>query len=236
VGVALARPDGIATIFLVIALAAVLLLAGRLSTSSYAVVAAVAILPPAVVYGVGALELGLWESVKLSGPMALALLAAAAVFAVAGGLAGRIPRLGPWLAQGHNAVRLAVVVNIVVVSVAGYRLRERFVPEVINAIGNLTESGSWGFFWFAAFGIIVLSLVFLAITRRSAWSAYLLYAIFQFFAISAMVYGLAHGGRMAWPDSFNRAALHIVPVVFWYAGTFLGSLAEEGPQDAGETA
>ena len=45
-----------------------------------------------------------------------------------------------------------------------------------------------------------------------------LFAIAQFFAIALVVFGVAHPGRLATADSFNRVAFHMVPVAMWYIG------------------
>ena len=231
-GYVLARPDGLAFLFLAIALAIVLFLGRRVSMTAYAALCLSALVPITAVYGAGFIEIGLWGSDKLTGTTALALLAGAFVVSALGWAFPRVPGVGEWASQGYNAVRLALALNVVVVSVVVYRLREKSMLELQHMLGNLVDTGGWGFFWFAAAGIVVLSLVFAEVTRRSAWSPYLLYAIIQFFAMSVMVYGLTDPGRLAWSDSFSRASLTAVPLLFWYSGTFLGSLASSPTRDS----
>ena len=49
--------------------------------------------------------------------------------------------------------------------------------------------------------------------------AFTLFAIGQFFAIALVVHGVAHPGRIASADSFNRVAFHMVPIALWYIGS-----------------
>lgn len=231
VGFVLARPDGLAFLFVVLGLGIVLYLGRRISAATYGAFCLVALVPIAVAYGVSFAAIGVWESQKLSGAMALTLLAAAVVASVAGWVLARMPQVGAWASRGYNAIRLALALNTVIVSVVVYRLREKSMPEFQHMLGNLMDTGGWGFFWFTAAGIVVLSLLFADVTRRSAWSPYLLYVIAQFFAMSLMVYGLTDPGRLAWSDSFSRASLTVIPILFWYSGTFLGSLGATATRD-----
>jgi hypothetical protein len=234
-GFVLLRPDGLAYLFVPLGLAIVLYLSEKLDVRTYAIFCLSALMPLLAVYAVGFFELGLWESDKLSGSRAAAVLAVSFAACIAGWLLPRAGRFGDWIAGRYNALRLAAAVNIVAAGSVLYLYREGAVPAIQNMLGNLMTEGAWGFFWYAAAAVVALSLVFAGLTRRSAWAWYLLYVLGQFFAIALVVHGLTHVGRLSVFDSFNRVALHIVPIVVWYAGAFLGTLAI-GTKGTGESA
>ena len=223
-GLTLSRPDGLAYLFVPLALAALLYLGGYLGTKSYVILAASMFAPILVVYGATIAELGVWNAYKLDGIVVVALIGAAAAFWRFFCCVRSCAPFRDWLELRGNSIRLAVAVNVVTVLPLVYWKREDFVPALSNMIGNLLQHGEWGFLWYALAGVVVISLVFSGIMRRSHWSWYLLYALAQFFCVAAVVHGIAHPGRLSWMDSFNRVSLHVLPIAFWYVGSFMGAL------------
>jgi len=165
---------------------------------------------------------GIWESDKLSGWMLLA-------FIVAEGLAWIVVRLLAgrdlgWLSRGANAIRLAVALNVPVLTVVWRRAGEQGAAALQNMSANLLQQGGYRFAWPYAAGVIVLSLALRPKATRHPYTAYALYAILQFFGIALAVHMLQHPGRLGWGDSFNRVAFHILPVVYLYAGMYVSEL------------
>jgi hypothetical protein len=225
-GFVLARPDGIAYLFVLLALTAILYLARLVPLRAYAVFFGFAMAPIVAVLAAALVELGVWEAFKLDGTTALAVVAAAFVFAGASPLVRRVGWLDTWLSSGMNATRLAVLANVVPITLLLYWKRDTFFPQLSNMLGNLMQKGEWGFLWYTIAGVIAISLVFWRVTARAPWSWTLLYAVGQFLVVAIVVHSTAHGAYLSWNDSFNRVALHVLPLLFWYMGSFVGALAD----------
>lgn len=238
-GLVLARPDGLAYAFVVLALVTIAGLE-RAGTTPAAVLAFAAplVLPVAAVYGTVLLRLGLWRGPKLSGKMTLALvlgLAAAGVAAAAvAAIAGRVPAARAVLGRKGLLLGLALGGNAAALGLMAVRNPAGFEAATSNMIGNLARSGGYGNLWLVAAALGALSLATWRLWARWRWPAFVLYAIAQFFAVAVVVHGTSHPGRLSPADSFARLAFHAVPLVFVYAGYVAGGLLDtcRGDRDA----
>jgi hypothetical protein len=221
--VLLARPDGPAYSVIPLALAAAVLLRERAParvTDSYF---APLVVTSTLVTAAAVLQKGIWDSDKLSGAMLIAFIAGQAVaWVVVRWLACR--DLG-WIARGTNAIKLAVGLNIPGLMVVWRRAGDQGVTTFQNMSTNLLQQGGYRFVWPYAAGVIGMSLALRPKSTRHPFTPYLLYTIFQFFAVALAVHALNQPGRLGWGDSFNRVAFHILPVVYLYAGFYLSELA-----------
>lgn len=213
-GLALSRPDGLAYLFVPL----LLLLVVRFERGwtlrrvlSYCVPLFATL---AVSYAPAFARLRLWESTKLSGKAALAMLVAAAAVVVASEALARW-KGAEWLRRGRNVMRLALTVDLVLVAAAAAAVPKTFAAAVGNMVGNLLFSGGYGRLWVFLLGALVVTLAFGAL-RRGLALADVLFVVAQFFAVALIVHGLTHPGRLSQNDSFNRVAFHIVPIALWY--------------------
>ncbi|MBE0477412.1 MAG: hypothetical protein IBX62_09975 [Coriobacteriia bacterium] len=233
-GLVHARPDGLAYAFVPLALLAVCHVAGLIPRNGVLAAYAGLLVPLAAAYGAAFHRLGLWDG-KLQGRTALALLAATVVFGAAT-LAVPMSRIPRWVLSDGNMLKVAALLNVVLV---GWLFRQRYGPvfnAVKNMIANLFFSGGWGVTWFALVLALIVSLLFPFQGPSARWNRLLLYAVFQFFMIAVFVHGTSHTGRVSTNDSFNRVALHVVPLAFWYFASYAGGLLSRDTLAAGAPA
>lgn len=238
-GLVLARPDGLAYAFVVLALVAIAALE-RADTSPAAPLTYCAALlaPVAAVYGTAILRLGFWRGPKLSGRMTATLIVALALAGLATAAATALARHKPRMQAllGHTGVLLGVVLaaDAAVIGLMAMRNPGGFAAATSNMVGNLGFEGGYGNLWIVAVILVALSLNTWRLWSHWRWPALTLYAVAQFFAIAVVVHGTSHPGRLSPADSFARVAFHAVPLVFVYAGYVIGGLLDtcRGDRDA----
>lgn len=214
-GFALTRPDGLAYAFIPMAVAALGSLPRGRPVEALAFVTPAALLL-ATIYGAAFVQLGLWNSDKLTGPQAAVMLLALLGTAGAWTAASFHPRReGATLTIGYTTavVGLATLAALEV---------ERFAMALRNAAVNLLRTGEYGYLWYSLLGMLAVTLLFPALRRRGDWSSRLLFALTAFSAVAFAVHGTTHPGRLSPADSFNRVAFHAVPMLFWYVAAFAG--------------
>jgi len=230
-GLVLARPDGLAYAFGILALVAIARFERARGAGTVLTFLAGLLVPVAAVYGTALLRLGFWTGPKLSGKMTAALIAALLLVGLIAAFADRVP--GARGLFGRRGVLLGGVLaaNAALVGVMAIRNPEGFAASSANMIGNLTHSGGYGNLWYVLAALVALSLATWRSWTRRRWPALMLYAIVQFFVIAIAVHGTSHPGRLSPADSFSRVAFHAVPLIFVYAGYVVGGLLETYRED-----
>jgi len=218
-GIGLARPDGLA--YAVIPLMAASIIALR--QKDHATRAVVAVYAPhlavnLLVFGAAFVRNGIWISPKLSGPMAVALLVShIALGAVT------------WLSARHERTKRVVarhgftfVLGLAALSVFGLLLVVDQAPETaMIMLGNLLREGRWGALWYTVPGIVIVSALVSASQPTNVLLKLSCWTIPTFLAAAFAVHATLHQGHLAWTDSFNRVAFHVVPVVFLCVGAII---------------
>ena len=220
--IVLARPDGAAYSIVPLAVAVALMLRQHAAARSVDAFFGPSIAVTLLVSAGAFVQAGIWESDKLSGAVFLAFLGAQVVaWLIMRFLSGRSPA---WLATGTNPLRLIIGIDILALSLIWRRAGEQAITTVQNMSTNLLSQGGYRFTWPYAAAVLTLSLALRPRSTRHPYTGYLLFAIVQFFAIALAVHSLTHPGRLGWGDSFNRVAFHVLPVVYLYAGMYLGEV------------
>lgn len=230
-GLALARPDGLAYMFVPMLLVIAMRFGRGWSRERLAAYWVPLLVVLAVSYGPAFVRLHFWSSGKLSGRAAFAILVvAAALPVVAEALAGWDRT--EWLRRKTNAVRLALAVDVLVMGLAASAAPRTFAASLRNMAGNLLSAGGYGYLWFFLFGVLAVTVAFGA-ARRGETLADLLFVAAQFLAVALVVHGLSHPGRLSPGDSFNRVAFHLVPILLWYTVVAVSAFLPRRPSAAG---
>jgi len=240
-GLALARPDGLAYVFAALLLAAACHFVDLVDRRAVRALYGGLLLPLVAVYGAAFATLGLWrEDAKLLGTWAAALLVGIVLFGLVTVVLPKITTLRAHLGL-TDILKVFVLVDLAIIALVAVSLPEQFALAIRNMGANLLLKGGWGLTWVVLVFLLVIALFFPPQDEEDRWSHLLLFAVIQFMAIAIVVHGATHAGRIRLTDSFNRAALHIVPVAFLYVATYLGRLlmypdshAEAGDADDGE--
>jgi len=223
-GLTLARPDGLAYAFHGLLLAAVLHFTGMIGRRAVGALYSGLLVPLVVVYGAAFLRLGLWgKEGKLLGTWAAALLVAIALFGVVTALLPRIRVLRTHLGP-TDVMKIVVLASLATIVPVAASMPAQFALAARNMVANLLLKGGWGQTWAVLVCLIVATLFFPLRDDEGPWSHLLLFAVVEFMAIAAAVHGVTHPGEISTTDSFNRIALHIVPVAFLYIASYLGRL------------
>ncbi len=223
-GLALARPDGLAYVFV-----PVLVYLGAHIGLGWSRRDALAFYAPlltvlGLTFGAALVRLGLWAPPKLSGAVALAALVALALSAFAPAAVRHMGRAGRWLATGQRfSLVVLAATGLAIVGVLALR-PEQGPLAIANIYLNLTAEGGWGVFWFATAFALAASGLARLVTRPAAWRDALGISVVQFFALALLVHAGAHPGRLYWGDSFNRVVFHVVPLAFWFIAVSAGAL------------
>lgn len=237
-GIALARPDGLAYVFAGLLFAAACHFVGLIDRRAVGALYGVLVLQLVVVYGAAFAKLGLWrEDAKLLGTWAAALLVAIVLFGLVTLTLPRIKILRAHLGL-TDFLKIVVLVDLALIALVAMTVPEQFVLAARNMVANLLLKGGWGQTWIVLVVLLTITLFFPPPDEEGRWSNLLLFAVIQFMAIAIVVHGATHPGRIRLTDSFNRAALHIVPVAFLYVATYLGRLLmyPDSRAGTGETA
>lgn len=221
-GLGLTRSDGLAYLFVPVAVAGVLLCSERWSkreTLRYVLTSMVFVALP---YVTALDHYGLWRSRKLAGDQAagmLLLMLGAGVLLV---VLTRLPSLTERLTR-RRVVWLLALINFTIFTVAFVNDMSRFREAVTNMVGNLLYAGGYGPLWWCLFGGIAVTVAFAEIRRASDFSFILALTLLQFFATALAVHSMSHPGRLHPADSFNRVAFHTLPLFLWYLTSFAGT-------------
>lgn len=171
-----------------------------------------------LVFGAAFVRNGIWSSTKLSGPLAVAMLAShLALGAAFWGLASS-PR-GTKAVARHGLLTLA---GLAVLGVVGLSAVIEGAPDVAaTMLTNLLREGQWGVLWYLVPAIVGLSALASVLDRDDAVLRISTWTVPMFLAAAFAVHATQHPGRLGWTDSFNRIAFHVVPVVFLCVGAII---------------
>jgi len=227
-GFALARPDGFAYAAMMLLIGVIATGRGEAWRKRVAPMFAGFWGPVAFIYGVAFAQLGLWDTAKLNGKLALVLLASLAVETVAAWvlLSALRTRRDSFL---RRAPALAVGAATVVVSLAVLVRTDDFLAALKPMIGNLFRSGGHGVQWYVAAVVLLLAMVAPRLLKHAEtdWLAPTMLVLFM--GIAILVHGLTHPGHLGWTDSFNRIAFHATPLVWWAFGNLMAcAMLESG--------
>ena len=227
-GLALARPDGLAYVFVPITVAISLLTRHRVELRSAAAFFAPMLY---VVYGsfLGAfLGLGMWSSGKLG-----ALIASIILFALG------LSAAGPWVMQwldtklpfrvtGDRFLVVGTFTGLAMLVAVCILRWETAKLAALNASVNLFggEGGYW-YLWYAVVALLVVSVITRDATRPGTWTHPAFLAIMLFVLGLAIVHSAGHSGRVGVGDSLNRVVFHILPLIAWYAGAIAARIFSE---------
>lgn len=223
-GLVLARPDGIAYAAVpIVTFVAALARADMPPGGRVLAFLGTALATLWTAYGLVVARIGVWAAVptpisaRPGGAPVLALLALLALAAPAAAALARARGVRAFLRVGGRtrliaaagASALAIVVAATHPATAGAAL--------YHAAGNLTVTGGWGAFWYAAAALAALGVASRSVLGGSERREYVSLAVWLFFVCGMAVHSSGHPGRFGWSDSFTRVAFHTVPLVFWYA-------------------
>lgn len=236
-GLALARPDGLAYMFVPVAVA-IAVITRTVSSRGVAAYFGPLVAVLAVAYGAAYSTLGIWESGKLSGKTTLAILVLLGVSALSPWIVGWLDRRLPFRVAGDRFLSLLVTVSALLM-MAAWTLKWDTASEALaNAGINLfAGAGGYHYLWWMVVVVLVISVLTRDALRTGSWTRPPFLALMLFFVVAGIVHGLSHEGRIGVGDSFNRIAFHAIPLVFWYAGAVAarilgGKTAEESPAGA----
>ena len=217
-GLALARPDGLAYVFVPVAVAISALTVSKVRWRNVVAFFTPLLVIVLGVFAAGYLKLGMWKSSKLNGRTALAILVVLALSSAGPWLVERAQHLVPVRVSGEGFLGVLVPVAAVLV-VAVFALKWGSAKLALENAGiNLfLGAGGYSYLWYAVVVILVLSVLTGDALRNHTWTRWPFLGIMLFFIIAALVHGTSHEGRIGAGDSFNRVAFEIVPVVVWFA-------------------
>lgn len=219
-GLSVARPDGLAYMFVPGTVAAILIAHDRWKVHEIAKFVFASLSCLLFSYICAFVNLGLWESRKLSGKQAIALLMVSVLFSVVIFFLPLIRRRWPNV-NAKRAIGLlacfgasVVVIGVALIKSSGFQI------ATSNMITNLLFTGGYGALWWGVFSGFLLSILFFGLLKKADFSDMLGVGIFLFFAIAIAVHSISFPGRLHPADSFNRVAFHILPIALWFLASF----------------
>lgn len=221
-GLALVRPDGIAYGMVVVAAAvAVLTRPSRASRGNVAYFATSAGVV-ALVYLASIARLGLWESTKLSGPLALAVLSVLCGSALLPGAIRLLAEKTRVDLRSERFLVFAIGVALAVHVLLAVATPDSLLLSLANGAVNLFGGGGgYGPVWHLLLAALVLSVLTRDAVDVRAPRASVFMTIVLFMLVSSVVHAATHPGRIGDLDSFTRVAFHVIPLSVWYAGTII---------------
>lgn len=221
-GLALVRPDGIAYAMVVVAAAvAALTRPGQDArrTSAYFSASAGVV---AFVYLASLARLGLWESDKLSGVLALGVLGVLCASSLLPVAVRLLAEKTPIDVRSDRFLVFAIGVVTAAHAAVAIIMPDSLVLSVHNGVTNLLGGGGgYGPLWYLFAGMLALSVVTGDAIDCRAPRASVFMTIVLFFLVASMVHATTHPGRIGDLDSFTRVAFHVIPLGVWYAATIV---------------
>ena len=222
-GLLLSRPDGPPYVLVPLLTAIAFLMWLGVSPRTYDLLFGPMILGLLVYTGATVIaQGGLWETYKITAGMLLWF--AAAFTAFWGFLRFLSVHTLRWLRSAHNALRLIIAAEGLVLAALFIASPEKMQRMLINNVTNLVSTGGWRSLWMILVAYAVLALALRPESGRERFRTYVGFAIVQFFVVALVVHGTSHVGRIGWGDSFNRVAFHIVPLIYVYIGYYAAEL------------
>jgi len=221
-GLALARPDGLAYVFVPLTVAGVLALDGRWHLRERLRHGLLLWFLVASPYLSAMARAGLYASRKLPATQALGMLGVLLLAVLVLVVVPTRERLARVLADRGVVISLFVAPLALIPVILAFDAQD-LATTVSNMVGNLLYAGGYGNLWYVLASGVVVTLAFPRLRRASDFSDLLGLALVQFFAIALVVHTLGHPGRLSMADSFNRVAFHTVPVFLWYLAAFAGT-------------
>jgi hypothetical protein len=241
-GFALARPDGLAYMFIPVAAAIAALTVSKVEWRSVAAFFGPMLLIVVGTYGAGFVTLGIWSSTKLSGRTAVMILGLLALSAVGPWIVQILDRRLPFRVSGEHFLGLLVAVAaVLMLGVFALKWGTARVALATVAMNLFGGTGGYGYLWYAIAALLVISLLTRDALRTGSWTRSAFLAVALFLVIAGVVHGTSHPGRLGPGDSENRVMFQMVPLMVWYAGSVVARIlgtpaktvaASEAPDDA----
>lgn len=224
-GLALARPDGLAYMFIPVAVALSILTIGRVRWRSVLSFFIPMVSVVASTYAAAFAKLGLWHDSKLSGRVSLAILSVLLLASVTPGIVQWLDRRLPFRVRGENFLGILVGTSVAgVVLVLALKWDTAHGALATARINLFQGEGGYFYLWWAVVTIFVLTLISGDALRLGSWTRSPFLAILLFFVIAALVHGLSHEGRLGAGDSFNRVAFEIIPLIVWFVAAVIARI------------
>lgn len=233
-GLAITRTDGLAYVFVVLAILASITFSSGMSRRDlagyFAPMFGVLGVPYLVAFG----RLGIWSSGKLDGRISAALILLMLVFALALVYLAGSAALRRILGRRSGLIAAVLAADVLVVIALTVVKTDSFVRALTNMVGNLARFGGYQSLWYVALLVGVASLVHSRGTLSREWTGHVLFVLVQFMAVAVVVHVTKHPGRLSPNDSFSRVAFHSVPILFLFTGMWAATVIER-LQGAGES-
>lgn len=224
-GLALARPDGLAYMFVPVAAAIAALTVARVRGRQVAAFFAPLLLVVFAVYGAGYAKLGMWAADKLSGWTALAILSVLALSAAGPWIVVALDRILPVRVRGERFFSvLAAVAGVATLGVFALKWESASGALETAGINLFGGAGGYGYLWYAVVLVLVVAALTRDALRTGSWTRSPFLAIALFLIIGGLVHGTSHEGRVGVGDSFNRVIFHTFPVIVWYAAAVVARI------------
>ena len=224
-GLMLARPDGLAYLFVPSAAAMTLVARPKVDLKAAAAYFAPVLFMLVATYGVAYLELGMWRSGKLSGKRTLAVLLVVIASAAGPWVVAWLDKRLPFRVTGERfqSIFVAATAALMVLALA---IKHGTASEALaNAWLNIfAGSGGYNYLWLGMLALLLLSLFTHDALRRDSWTRSPFLSIVLFYVIALIVHGISHAGRVGAGDSLNRVVFHTLPVIVWYLAAVAGRI------------
>lgn len=232
-GLTLSRPDGLAYVFVPVAVAIAALatpyLRSRNTVAFFAPLLFVVYTAYASVY----LTAGVWAADKLDGVTAMGILGVLAASAFAPWILLKLDSLLPFRFDGERFLATLVLASAALLGTI-YALRwEKASLALANASRNLFGGdGGYGYLWYSLVALLLISVLTGDALRRGSWTRSPFLSVLLFFILAGLVHGTSHPGRIGVGDSFNRVAFHAVPLMVFYVGAVVARILSAPIADA----
>ncbi len=224
-GLMLARPDGLAYLFVPSAAAMALIARPKVELKAVAAYFAPVYFMLVATYGVAYLELGMWLSGKLSGKRTLAVLLVVLASAAGPWVVAWLDKRLPFRITGERFQSIFVAATAALM-VAALLIKHTNAREALaNAWLNIFAGhGGYNYLWWGVLALLLLSLLTHDALRRDSWTRSPFLSIVLFYVIALVVHGISHAGRVGAGDSLNRVVFHTLPVIVWYLAAVAGRI------------
>lgn len=232
-GFAHARPDGLAYMFVPIAVAIGVITRDRVDRRAVAAFFIPLVLLVGSVYGATYATQGLWDSTKLSGSITLAILAVLLFAVVSPWVLQALDRILPFRVSGERFMGTLVVAALAGTAIIFALKWETASGALLNAGTNLFGgAGGYSYLWYGVVAALILSFVSGDALRPGSWTRASFLGMALFFVIVALVHGVSHEGRLGVGDSMNRVVFHALPLVIFHVGSVVGRVLSQRGSNA----